>query len=98
MLSNTTQPTQDGGRSGNTPALKDLIEFKREVPELVKLSTLVTEECLLLRINKTRKLNQLLFLEILEEETKLNNGSSDMLINWEMKLIKRKDKEMLNTT
>jgi len=74
MLSNTTQPTQDGGRSGDTLVLKDLIEFKRVNIEMVKSSTLLMEECLLLRVNKTMKLNLFLLLKILEEETQLNNG------------------------
>jgi hypothetical protein len=39
MKSNTTQPTQDGGRSGDTLALKDLIELERVVPELDKSLT-----------------------------------------------------------
>jgi hypothetical protein len=65
MSSNTTQPTQDGGRSGNSPTL---IRPAR----LVKSQTLVMEESSPLR--KTRKLNQLLLQEFLEEETNLNSG------------------------
>jgi hypothetical protein len=62
--SNTTQPTQDGGKSGDSPT-------ETRPARLVKLSILVTEECLPLR--KTKKLNQSLHLNILEE-VKLNNG------------------------
>ena len=39
MLSNTTQPTQDGGKSGDTTVLKTQTELARMYPELVKLST-----------------------------------------------------------
>jgi hypothetical protein len=95
MLSNTTQPTQDGGKSGDTMVLKEL---QRTDLLLVTSSMSVTEEDLLLRINKTRKLNQLLQLEILEKETDPNNGLSDMLITSEMNLSKRKVKEMLTLT
>jgi hypothetical protein len=42
MFSNTTQPTQDGGKSGNSMALKKL--QRRDQLLLVKSSTQLTEE------------------------------------------------------
>jgi len=70
--SNTTQPTQDGGRSGDTPRLT-------ETAMVVLSRTLSIKESLLLRIKPTRKLNQLLFREN-KEEPDINNGRSTILI------------------
>jgi hypothetical protein len=70
MSSNTTQLTQDGGRSGSTPELT-------ERAEVVKLLTLVMEKLSLSRVLKTRKLNQLLYRLIQEDHT--NNGRSTTL-------------------
>jgi hypothetical protein len=94
MLSNTTQPTQDGGRFGDS-----LVHRLNKRTDLcpVKSSIVNQTECLLLRMDKTKKLNQLFVLMILER-AHLNNGLSDILIRWEMKLIKRKVKEMLIIT
>jgi hypothetical protein len=67
MSSNTTQPTQDGGKSGSSPT-------EISPARSVKSRTLVMEESSLLRINQTRKLNQLSLRMILEEETPPNFG------------------------
>jgi hypothetical protein len=67
MSSNTTQPTQDGGRSGSSPT-------EIRPARLVKSKMLAMTDSSLLKINQTRKLNQLLLLKKWEEETHPNFG------------------------
>jgi hypothetical protein len=74
VLSNTTQPTQDGGKFGNSQRLV----AKTEMRNVVRSKTSVTEELFLLRMHKTKKLNQLPLKNGLEEH--INFGLSITLI------------------
>jgi hypothetical protein len=74
MMSNITQPTQDGGKFGDT-----LVQT--EDTKLVKSRTYGMAEFLPIRIMKTRKPTQSSHWKLKAEETQLNNGLSDILIH-----------------